>query len=249
MGRRSRAGQGFTLIELLVDIAILAVLAALLLPTLSASKGKAQRTVCQNNLHQISLAVRLYCEDFNDTPPTPGQAVLQTNILSLYSGYKQLLAHYVGSSPPAPPQNRLFSCPADTFYLDIFSVGGTWPPSCIPESLHGQAVMDYSSYGFNGGDNLTRTSGTNVYNRPGLGGVKLGAVRRPVRTLLVVENSSPAPWSWHAPLRRAQYNDAKSIVSYVDGHVSLTKIYWDASKFYAGLTDPPANYDYQWSPF
>ncbi len=63
----------------------------------------------------------------------------------------------------------------------------------VAKSLHEEAVMDFSSYGFNGGDNLTRTAGTNVYTRLGLGGVKLSAIPHPGRTLLVVENSAPLP--------------------------------------------------------
>ncbi len=75
----------------------------------------------------------------------------------------------------------------------MFSKNGTWPPQCVAKSLHEEAVMDFSSYGFNGGDNLTRTAGTNVYTRLGLGGVKLSAIPHPGRTLLVVENSAPLP--------------------------------------------------------
>jgi prepilin-type N-terminal cleavage/methylation domain-containing protein/prepilin-type processing-associated H-X9-DG protein len=241
--------KGFTLIELLVVIAILAVLAGLLLPALSASKSRAKRTACLNNLRQVSLGVRMYCDDSSDAPPTLGAAALKTNILSLYSGYKQLTKSYVGLKGVSSQQDKLFACPADTFYLDVFSEHGTWPPRCVEESLHDQAVMDFSSYGFNGGDNLTRTAGTNVYTRPGLGGVKLSAIKHPARTLLVVENSAPAPWSWHEPLRRAQFNDAKSVVSFVDGHVAFVRMYWDRSKFYAGFCDPPASYDYQWTPY
>lgn len=248
MNNHCRAAKGFTLIELLVSIAILALLAALLLPAIAASKGKVKRTICLNNLQQIGLGVRMYCDESSDAPPALGAAAVKTNILSLYSGYKQLTKNYVGLKGAASAQDKLYACPADTFYLDIYHTDGSWPPKCVATSLHDEAIMDFASYGFNGGDNLTRTAGTNVYTRLGLGGVKLSAVKHPGRTLLVVENSAPAPWSWHEPLRRAQFTDAKSVVSFVDGHVAVVRVYWDSSKFYAGFCDPPAGYDYTWSP-
>ena len=159
MMRRSGTSNGFTLVELLVVMALVAALAALLLPGISVSKRQAMRATCGNNLRQISLGVRMYCDDSSDLPPALGAAALKTNILSLYSGYKQLMKSYVGLRGPSSPQEKLFACPADTFYLDIFGPGGTWPPGCVDKPLHDQAVFDFSSYGFNGGDNLTRRAG------------------------------------------------------------------------------------------
>src|SRR5204863_1149228 len=61
--------SGFTLIELLVVIGIIALLAALLLPTLGRAKSKAYNTVCVNQLKQLGAAARLYADDNDSRMP------------------------------------------------------------------------------------------------------------------------------------------------------------------------------------
>lgn len=54
---------GFTLIELLVTIAIIALLAALLLPALTQSKASARRIQCVSSIRQLGLAAQMYWDD------------------------------------------------------------------------------------------------------------------------------------------------------------------------------------------
>jgi hypothetical protein len=72
---------------------------------------------------------------------------------------------------------------------------------------------------------------------------------------LVAESAAFVPYSWHEPQRPAangapMFNDAKDVVSFVDGHVSYVKIHWGGNQPPGALAlhqDPPPGYDYQWS--
>jgi prepilin-type N-terminal cleavage/methylation domain-containing protein/prepilin-type processing-associated H-X9-DG protein len=67
--KQSRLGKpAFTLVELLTVIAIIGILAALLLPVLSQSKGRAQRIQCVSNLHQLGIGIQNFVADNHAYP-------------------------------------------------------------------------------------------------------------------------------------------------------------------------------------
>jgi prepilin-type N-terminal cleavage/methylation domain-containing protein len=234
--------RAFTLVELLVVIALITILAALLFPAITAAKDKAKRASCMNNLRQINTGLRMYCDDSTDKAPrTPGTA----NSPGLnWTGYKNLMKSYVGLKGSSSSQEKVFACPADTFHYDFTTNFGTY----VAQSLHDQPP-DYLSYAFNGGNARTNS------NAPGIAGRTLASIKNPVNTVLVTEAPALIPYSWHGPKlpfspENAIFNNAKDMVSFVDGHVSYINIYWGGNNPPGSLAlhrDPPAGYSYQWS--
>jgi prepilin-type N-terminal cleavage/methylation domain-containing protein len=250
--RNFKAERGLTLIELLVVIAVIGILAALLLPALNSAKAKTKRATCLNNLKQIDYGVQMYAGDSNDRTPAG-----KVPNVPLMMSYKELIKNYVGLKGALPTQHRLFACPADTFYYDYVTKfhPGYWV-GFVPESVWAQSNSGYSSYKFNAGNlQLGSFRGTN-FVRSGVAGLTISSIKHPSRTVLVAELPAFIPYSWHLPKRpydkrNSIFSDSMDMVSFVDGHVNYIKMYWKTAWPADSLAmdyDPPAGYNYQWSP-
>lgn len=191
---RRRAARGFTLIELLVVVAIIALLAALLLPALGKVRQRAYSVKCQSNLKQIGIAAQLYSTDYN--------AYIVPVFSPIWSGgmsrrnWTGLLAPYIQQSGPT-----------------VFSA--TWGP--LFQSVAGMPVAVCpeipTRFGY----------GHNYYylGYPPFLWVKQMQVLQPVATVFLADNGPlsyiadpKSPDAFAAYMRAPQFNDGNGIIDF-----------------------------------
>ncbi len=119
--------KSFTLIELLVVVAIIAVLVALLLPSLQRARESARRVVCKSHLKELGTAYMLYANDYEGWLPAPmyGEqydwGYSWDAQLAKYLNYPRVL---IGDSESPPKADySVLQCPSDTFKVRQYPNG------------------------------------------------------------------------------------------------------------------------------
>ena len=205
-------------------LAVVSVLAAIVVARAASAKEKAGLALCTANLQQVARAVLSFCDDNDQTLPGPADTAPN----NLWWWYKEQVKDYAGLTGPSSANDLVFACPGDRGYSD-------------PRPFHLDARFDFGSYVFNG---------VTLPGLPNIAGWQLSSVKKTSQTLLVMEWTAHAPLSWHKSKTGKSnmpfYCDAQSVVGFVDGHVSFTKIYYDG--YNAAYTrDPIPGYEYQYS--
>jgi prepilin-type processing-associated H-X9-DG protein/prepilin-type N-terminal cleavage/methylation domain-containing protein len=129
IGAQAPGPRAFTLAELLVVIGVIALVAALLLPTLSRARAQGQNASCMNHLRQMGLALQMYVSDHQGYPPA-----LETEPVLTWA---DRLFHYY----PVRWTNANWHCP--TYIADRGEVMATYYHN------HRQELVLLSSYSYN----------------------------------------------------------------------------------------------------
>lgn len=172
---RRAVGRGFTLIELLVVVALIAILAALLLPALGRARGSAYRIKCVSNLRQLGVAAHLYWDDNNGACFRYGG--VSTNEGQLY---------WFGWMGPGTEGQRVFDAAQGVLYPYLKGRGVELCPAFKVSAPQVKLKAAGASYGY--GYNLALAAATR--ESP----VNINQVAVPSATLLMADAAQVNTW-------------------------------------------------------
>jgi prepilin-type N-terminal cleavage/methylation domain-containing protein/prepilin-type processing-associated H-X9-DG protein len=215
--------RGFTLVELLVVIAMLAILAGLLLPSLHRAKQKAQAGYCLNNLRQWGLATQLYVADNDDFLPPEGFGNPTGD--QVLKGWYFHLPQKLGIPPyhempwrtnaAIAPARSIWICPSNPRRSSGFNLFHY----CLNENYDGTGLSDHS--------------------------VKLCSIRAPVAVVWLFDSKN-IPGVGPAGFVHTNLHSQGAQFTFLDGHARRFRNteYWD----FGGHTGRTNNPELIWCP-
>lgn len=135
---RGLVRRGSTLIELLVVMSIIAVLIGMLVPSLQRSVTLVRSTMCQNNLKEVSLALRIYRVESEGWLPV--SAPVQDSIASGNAGPSKPEVWFMKLHPEYLANPAHLSCPEDPFGYRMKQAS---------DLTSDPLIANYASYGIN----------------------------------------------------------------------------------------------------
>ena len=213
--------SAFTLIELLVVLAIIAILAAMLLPALQNAREQSRSSACQNKLKQIATFAGMYVDD-NKEYLSPSECMDHNGFVAKLTPYSGI--DYKKASKSAKDAG-IFLCPSDSKRM-------AWTGT----DAVGKVCW---SYGKNYYTNSLSSTTPNINSKDyadGKGAVKLSQIRQPSKTMHLTDvmrdnlnacsfTNDLRPFSpgdtraWEVDLR----HNGGAVVAWHDGHVTMGK--------------------------
>ncbi|MBC7287046.1 MAG: DUF1559 domain-containing protein [Armatimonadetes bacterium] len=234
--------KAFTLIELLVVIAIIAILAAILFPVFSRAREKARQASCLSNLKQLSLAILMYAQDYDETyPPAYYWSAGWVDEYAwdfhiIYSG-GSVSGYDLGLIGPYTKNGQINACPSARGLVSSFG-------------------RPYTGYAYNTSYIGWRHSTGGIDDLPP---ASLSNVQRPAETVLLADSAFWSTWptsgaagnnylrapsdpmyAWIGPNVHFRHNGTAN-VAYCDGHAKATAQIYNRSSSDQTLGDLSAD--------
>lgn len=225
---RTIAQHGFTLIELLVVVSIIALLIAILLPSLLKARETAQIVACGSNARQINMAIIMYAQDQRQEYPNHDKMGRSNTLFggtlgrcnqppvnlnhgaAVYGADRRITNPYLGVESGVDPelQIKVHQCPADRGTPDVYDQ---------------YEITTYYLFGTSYNYNYYAPQAPRPITLPL---ARLVNVSRPDFTVVIGDATIWNYYNWPTERRQRWHDEEKPTanIAFADGHVSYLDV-------------------------